>query len=126
MKREKAPPKGQTAGDAARRMRLMVPLSEGLGLKSHLRKLIANYAAHFSYKLGEPVTVIRGTKVREVTEARLLAERKIMEDGDLAQPAEVDAALRALGKRGGKKEAITKREWGSYARELQGMVTDVA
>ena len=51
------------AGDTARRMQLMVPLLEGLGLKLHLSKLIANYAAHFSHKLGEPVTVIQWTKV---------------------------------------------------------------
>ena len=35
-------PKGQTTGDAARKMRLMVLLVEGLGIKTHLHKLIAN------------------------------------------------------------------------------------
>ena len=84
-------------------MRLMVPLWEGLGLKSHLRKLIANCAAHCSHKLGKPVTIICGTKVREVTEVRLLAEGKILEEGNLSQPAEVDSALRALAKGGGKE-----------------------
>ena len=126
VKHEKVPPKGQTAGDAAWRMWLMVPLLEGLGLKSHLRKLITNYAAHFSHKLGEPVAVIHGTKVREVTEARLLTEQKILEEGNLSRHAEVNTALQALAKCGGKKEATTKRERGSYVHELQGMVTDVA
>ena len=107
-------------------LRLMVPLSEGLGLKLHLRKLIANYAAHFRHKLGKPVTVVCGTKVREVTEACLLIERKILEEGDLSRPAEVDSALWALAKGGGKKEATTKSERGSYVLKLQGMVTDVA
>ena len=125
VKREKVPPKGQTAEDPAWRMWLMVPLSEGLGLKSHLRKLIANYAAHFSHKLGKPVTVVHGTKVQEVTEACLLAEWKILKEGDLSRPAEVDTALQALAKGGGKKEATTKREWGSYVHELQGMVTNM-
>ena len=107
-------------------MWLMVPLSEGLGLKSHLRKLIANYATHFSHKLGKLVNVVRGTKVREVTEARLLTELKTLEEGDLSWPAEVNSTIRALAKGGGKKEATTMCKRGSYMRELQGMVTDVA
>ena len=61
-----------------------------------------------------------------MTEARLLAERKILEEGNLSRPAEVDATLLALGNRGGKKAANIKREWGSYVRKLQGMVTNVA
>ena len=56
---------------------------------------------------------------------RLLAEWKFLEEGDLSWPAEADSALWALAKRGGKTEATTKRERGSYVRELQGMVTDV-
>ena len=88
----------------------MVPLSEWLGLKSHLCKLIATYATLFSHKLGKPVTIVCGTKVREVTEAHLLAEWKILEEGNLSQPAEVDAALLALGNRGGKKAANIKCE----------------
>ena len=40
--------------------------------------------------------VVKGTKTREVTEARLLAERKVLEDGELSKPIKIDAALRAL------------------------------
>ena len=108
-------------------MRLIVPLVEGLGIKTHLCKLIANYATHLSHKLGEPVTIIRGSKVREVTEARLLAERKIMEEGDLSKPAQVDAALRALSAKSlGKMIGKGRYDQGLHTHEVRDIMANVA
>ena len=104
----------------------MVPLVEGLGIKTHLCKLIANYATHLSHKLGEPVTIIRGSKVREVTEACLLAERKIKEEGDLSKPAKVDAALRALSVRSqGKTISRGRHNQGHHTHEVRDIVANV-
>ena len=97
VRKEKPPAKGQTVGDATRRMRIAVPLFEGIGLKPHLRELLLNYIVHNAHKRGKPLTVVKGTKTREISEARLLAERKVLEEGELSKPADVDAALRALG-----------------------------
>ena len=39
------------------------------------------------------MTVVRGTKVREVSEPRLLEERRVLEDADLSKPGQVESAL---------------------------------
>ena len=105
----------------------MVPLIEGLGIKTHLYKLIANYATHLSHKLGEPVTTIRGSKVGKVMKACLLAERKIMEEGNLSKQAEVDAALRALSARSQDKTVSRgKRNQGHHTHEVRDIVANVA
>ena len=93
MKQEKPPARGQTVGDVIRSMRIAIPLFEGIGLKPHLRELLLNYIVHNAHKHGKPLTVVKGTKTREVTEARLLAEQKVLEDRELSKPAEIDAAL---------------------------------
>ena len=97
MKKEKPPARGQTMGDVTRCMRIAAPLFEGIGLKPHLRELLLNYIVHNAHKHGKPLTVVKGTKTREVAETKLLAERKVLEDEELSKPAEIDAALRTLG-----------------------------
>ena len=49
VKKEKAPKGGETAGEAARKIRLMVPLGEGLQLKPQLWCLVMNYSAQAQY-----------------------------------------------------------------------------
>ena len=93
MKKDKVT-RGQTAGEATRKMKLTVPLFEGLGIRPHLRQLLTNYIVHHCFKAKQPVTVVRGTSVREVSEQRLLNERRILEEADMSRPAQVDAALR--------------------------------
>ena len=45
------------------------------------------------------MTVVRGTKVREVSESRLLEERRVLEEADLSKPGQVETALRNLNQR---------------------------
>ena len=40
--------------------------------------------------------MIKGTSIREVTEARLLAERKLLEEADLSRPQDVEKRLQKL------------------------------
>ena len=37
--------------------------------------------------------VVRGNKVREISEPRLLEERRVLEDADLSKPGQVETAL---------------------------------
>lgn len=90
IKQKKKPKGGQTCGEAAARMRLMVPLFEGIQLRPHLRDLVANYAVHHCYRTKVPVTVVKGTKVRQVSEARLMQERKVLQEGDMHKPEEIE------------------------------------
>ena len=53
------------------------------------------------------MTVVRGTKVREVSEPRLLEERRVLEDADLSKPGQVETALQNLNHRL-KSEAHSK------------------
>jgi hypothetical protein len=55
----------------------MLPFLEALLVKRNLRGLLLNYAVDYAYKNDESIKVRKGTKVREVTERRLLAEREI-------------------------------------------------
>ena len=40
--------------------------------------------------------MIKGTSIREVTEARLLAERKLLEEADLSRPQDAEKRLQEL------------------------------
>ena len=40
--------------------------------------------------------VVRGTKVQEVSEPRLLEERRVLEKADLSKPGQVEMALQNL------------------------------
>ena len=65
-------------------------------MQHYLRELLLNYIVHNAHKHGKSLPVVKGTKTREVTEARLLAEQKVLEDGELSKPVKIDAALWAL------------------------------
>ena len=51
--------------------------------------------------------VVCGTKVREVSEPRLLEERRVLEEVDLSKPGQVETALQNLNQHL-KNEAHTK------------------
>ena len=119
MKKEKPPAQGQTMGYATHCMHIAVPLFEGIGLKPHLRELLLNYIVHSTHKCGKPLTVVRGLKTRKVMEARLLAEWKVLEDGELSKPTEMDAALRALG----AAERAKGQKWGTQ-RDQANLVAE--
>ena len=42
------------------------------------------------------MTVVCGTKVREVSEPHLLEERRVLEEVDLSKPGQVEAAMQNL------------------------------
>ena len=42
------------------------------------------------------MTVVRGTKVREVSEPRLLEKCRVLEEADLSKPGQVETALQNL------------------------------
>ena len=89
-------------------MRSTLSLPESLKLQPPLRQLINNYCAQGAFQQGQPVTVVRGTKIREVTEPRLLEERRVLEDADLSRPGQVEKALQNLNQRL-KNEARSKQ-----------------
>ena len=72
-------------GDAIARMKLITPIIDDRILCPHTHMLMNNQVALAAYKAGEPVYVRKGTKVVEMSEACLLAERKVLEEGNLTK-----------------------------------------
>lgn len=58
---------GQTIGEATAKLKVMVPLVEGMSLRKHLRDLVLNYAVQSCHENKEPVTVVKGTEIREIS-----------------------------------------------------------
>ena len=73
----------ETTGAHVDKMKFMLPFLEALMIKKNMRGLLMNYAVDQAYKNGETVKVRQGTKVREVTERRLLAERLVYQNNPL-------------------------------------------
>ena len=46
-----------------------------------------HYVALAAYLFGEPVYFCKGSKVVKLSEAHLLAEKKVLEEGKLAKPS---------------------------------------
>ena len=82
-----------TAGDAVAKMKVAMPLLAGMAARPYLRNLLSNYAVHTAAKAGHPIMLVKGQKTIEVSESRLLAERKILEDGDLHRLDKVKKCL---------------------------------
>lgn len=55
----------------------MIPFLQALMLKRNMRGLLMNYALDEAYKNEEVVKVRKGTRVREISEKRMLAEREV-------------------------------------------------
>ena len=66
-----------------------MPLVDALTARPHLRELLLNHALTAAYKAGQTVLVSRGTKLKEVLEQRMLAECKVLEDGNINNPDQV-------------------------------------
>ena len=85
-------------------MRLPLTLPEGVALKPHLRRLLQNYTAFEAHRCGEEMTVVKGTAVREVSEARLFAEREMLENLDIRGAFSWEDEISRLDKRLAKEE----------------------
>jgi hypothetical protein len=49
-------------------MRILLPLFKGLGIKPNLRKLVARQVILETYRKGDTLKVVKGTKIKEVSE----------------------------------------------------------
>jgi hypothetical protein len=67
----------ETTGAHLNKMKFMLPFLEALVIKKNMRGLLMNYAVDQAYKNGETIKIRAGTKVKEVNERRLLAEREV-------------------------------------------------
>ena len=68
------------------------------------------------------MTVVHGTKVREVSEPRLLEERRVLEEADLSKPGQVEMALQNLNqplknKAHTKHTKCTKKDHANFMAE---------
>lgn len=67
----KPPP---TLGSQVAKMKVLLPLFQGLEIKPNMRQLVLSRAVLEAYKHGDTVRVPRGTIIREVSEAQLKEE----------------------------------------------------
>ena len=58
-------------------MKFMIPFLQAVALKSNMRGLLLNYALEHAYNQGETVRVRKGTRIKEVSARRHLAERDV-------------------------------------------------
>ena len=79
--KDKKKAKDVTNRDAAGRLNIVMPLVDSMALWPPFYILMSNHCALAAYKAGEPMYVRKGTKVVEVSETRVLAKRKVLEDG---------------------------------------------
>ena len=63
--------------DVTNKMRYAVTIMEGLEMRPHLRQCLLNKIALELHRAGQPMTVVKGTAVREVSERRLQAEQEL-------------------------------------------------
>lgn len=66
-------------------MRILVPLFKGLGIKPNLRRMLLAQSTLEAHRQGEPVRVVRGTTIKEVTEGELSDEVRIYSEAGLDQ-----------------------------------------
>jgi hypothetical protein len=72
-----------TLGQEVEKMRILMPLFKGLQLKENLRRLVMAKAGMEAFKHGDTVKLVRGTKVKEVTEHQLKREIEIYSDSGI-------------------------------------------
>lgn len=82
-----------TLGNAVLKWKVIQPMVEALDVRPHMRDLVTNYALVAAHEAGAQVLVPRGLKLKEVSLSRLMAERAVLEAGELKKPARVDEAL---------------------------------
>ena len=74
-----------------------------------MRILMNSHVALAAYHVGEPVYVHKGTKVVELLEARLLAEKKVLEEGKLAKPMPHSKHYRSYMERKQPRRSCSRR-----------------
>ena len=100
---------GMSDRDTLGKMKTITPVIDEMALRPHMRMLMNSHVALDAYRAGEPVYVRKGTKVVELSEAHLLAEKKVLEEGKLAKPTATQQALPKLReKEVAKKERLKK------------------
>ena len=102
--------KNQTGADIISKMRVSLDLLAGLATRPYLRELLMNYAVHTAGKCGQPALALKGQKIRRVSEGRLLAERKVLEENDPERGDKMCRKLEAVCKE--REKARTKQEAG--------------
>jgi hypothetical protein len=72
-----------TLGQEMNKMKILMPLFKGLQVKDNLRHLVMAKAGMEAYKHGDTVKLVRGTKVREVSEQQLKREIEIYSESGI-------------------------------------------
>jgi hypothetical protein len=72
-----------TLGQEVEKMKILMPLFKGLQLKENLRRLVMAKAGMEAFRHGDVVKLVRGTKVREVTEQQLQREIDIYSESGI-------------------------------------------
>lgn len=121
-----------TLGDAVLgKWKVMQPMVDALDVHPHVRNLVANYAVVAAYQAGAELLVPRGTRLKEVSLSRMMAERAVLESGELKTPRKLDEALtkmreeRRKAQREGKAKKTSRAV--QFCREgLAGLLKELA
>ena len=108
--RARRKPKPNVGEDVMAKLRIPFPFLSALAAKPYLRDLVSNYANHTAAKLGHPVMLIKGQPTITVSEERMLAERKILERGDLDKPHQIRRELQEMRAKRARDKAA-KQGW---------------
>ena len=103
-------PATATLGSVMGKMKLSLSFPEGVALKPHFRRLLQNITAYESWRSHEELTVVKGTPIREVTEARLWAERDMLEGMDIRGVLNWEEEIAKLDKQLAREEKLRARE----------------
>ena len=82
-----------TLGSAVLKWKVIQPMVEALDMRPHMRDLVTNYAFVAAHEAGAQVLVPKGLKLKELSLSQLMAERAVLEAGELKKPAKVEEAL---------------------------------
>ena len=83
-----------TLGDAVLgKWKVMQPMVDALDVHPHVRNLVPNYVIVEAYNTGAEVLVPKGTRVCKVMPSWMMAERAVMEAGELKVPTQLDEVL---------------------------------
>ena len=85
-------------GEVMSKLKVIMPLVEGIMLRLYLRVILLNHALLAANKSGEPILVKKGTRVMEVLKGELLAEHKVLEQEDMQQLHFLQAVLEKMRK----------------------------
>ena len=110
-------------------------LLDGLELRPQLRDLVLNHAIVAAHKAGNTIQVPYGAKIKNVSVARLLAERAVLEVREMSSPdvvseqmermLEKHSAARGSAGTQGKGKTSTSRAVGLIPDSLQGMLSQL-